>query len=46
MEVLAFDIGGTKIYCAKINEKGEISSEIEKYSKENIFMRQKSSQKI
>lgn len=32
MEVLAFDIGGTKIYCAKINEKGEISSEIEKYS--------------
>ncbi len=32
MEVLAFDIGGTKIYCAKINENGEISSEIEKYS--------------
>lgn len=31
-KVLAFDIGGTKIYNAIINEKGEIVSEIEKFS--------------
>ena len=29
---LAFDIGGTKIYCAKVNETGEIVSEIENFS--------------
>ena len=28
MEVLGIDIGGTKIYCAKINEKGEIIGEV------------------
>ena len=28
MEVLGIDIGGTKIYCAKINEKGEITGEV------------------
>ena len=32
MKALAFDIGGTKIYSAIINENGEIISEIEKFS--------------
>ena len=32
MEVLAFDIGGTKIYCAKINESGNVVSEVEKFA--------------
>ena len=32
MEVLAFDIGGTKIYCAKINESGAVVGEVEKFS--------------
>lgn len=31
-KALAFDIGGTKIYSAIINENGEIISEIEKFS--------------
>lgn len=32
MKALAFDIGGTKIYSAIINENGKIVSEIEKFS--------------
>lgn len=32
MEVLAFDIGGTKIYCAKVDESGQIVGDIEKFS--------------
>ena len=32
MKALAIDVGGTKIYNAVINEKGEIVSEIEKHS--------------
>lgn len=32
MESLAIDVGGTKIYNAIINEKGQIVSEIEKHS--------------
>ena len=28
MEVLGIDIGGTKIYCAKINENGQIIGEV------------------
>lgn len=31
-KALSFDIGGTKIYVAQINELGEIVSDIEKYS--------------
>lgn len=31
MEVLAIDIGGTKIYCAKVNEQGIIVDEVKKY---------------
>ncbi len=31
MEVLGIDIGGTKIYCAKINKTGEIVGEVGKY---------------
>ncbi len=31
MEVLAIDIGGTKIYCAKVNEHGKIVDEVKKY---------------
>ena len=30
-KALGIDIGGTKIYCAQINQNGEIVSEIEKY---------------
>ena len=32
MKVLAFDIGGTKIYCAVIDEKGQIVGDVEKFS--------------
>jgi len=32
MKALGIDIGGTKIVCALINEKGELISEVEKYS--------------
>ena len=32
MEVLAFDIGGTKIFCAKVNENGDIVGEVERFS--------------
>ncbi|MBR2524883.1 ROK family protein [bacterium] len=32
MKAIAIDVGGTKIYNAVINEKGEIISEIEKHS--------------
>ena len=31
MEVLGIDIGGTKIYCAKVNEHGQIVSDVPKY---------------
>ena len=31
-KALAFDIGGTKIYSTIIDEKGEIISEIDKFS--------------
>ena len=37
MKALAFDIGGTKIYSAIINENGEIISEIEKFSTPKIL---------
>ena len=30
-KALAIDVGGTKIYNAIIDEKGEIISEVEKY---------------
>ena len=36
-KALTFDIGGTKIYSAIINENGEIISEIEKNSTPNTF---------
>lgn len=36
-KVLAFDIGGTKIYNAIINEQGEIISEVEKHSTPKTF---------
>lgn len=32
MEVLAFDIGGTKIFCAKVNENGGIVGDVERFS--------------
>ena len=32
MKALAIDVGGTKIYCAVIDEKGDIVSDVEKYS--------------
>ncbi len=32
MEVLAFDIGGTKIFCARVDELGNIVGEVEKFS--------------
>ena len=32
MEVLAFDIGGTKIFCARVNELGEIVGDVERFS--------------
>lgn len=35
---LSIDVGGTKIYCTIINEKGEIISEIEKYSTPKTFV--------
>jgi len=31
-KALAIDVGGTKIYCSIINENGEITGDIEKYS--------------
>lgn len=34
---LAIDVGGTKIYSTIINEKGEIISEVEKYSTPKTF---------
>ncbi len=37
MKALAIDVGGTKIYCTVINEKGEIISDIEKYSTPKSF---------
>lgn len=36
-KALAIDVGGTKIYSAIINEKGEIISEIEKYHTPKTF---------
>ena len=36
-KALAIDVGGTKIYSTIINEKGEIISEIEKYSTPKTF---------
>ena len=36
-KALAIDVGGTKIYCAIINENGEIISEIEKYPTPKTF---------
>ena len=36
-KALTFDVGGTKIYSAIINENGEIISEIEKNSTPNTF---------
>ena len=36
-KALSFDIGGTKIYSAIINENGEIVSEIEKYPTPKTF---------
>lgn len=36
-KALAIDVGGTKIYSAVINEKGEIISDIEKYSTPKSF---------
>lgn len=36
-KVLAIDVGGTKIYSAIINEKGEIISEIEKHHTPKTF---------
>ena len=37
MQALAIDVGGTKIYSAIINEKGEIISEIEKHHTPKTF---------
>lgn len=37
MQALAIDVGGTKIYSAIINEKGEIVSEIEKHHTPKTF---------
>lgn len=37
MKALAIDIGGTKIYHAIINEKGEILTEIEKHSTPKVL---------
>ena len=36
-KALAIDVGGTKIYNAIINEKGEIISEVEKHSTPKTF---------
>lgn len=41
-KALAIDVGGTKIYSAIINEKGEIISEIEKHSTPKTFVEIKS----
>ena len=41
-EALAIDVGGTKIYSAIINEKGEIISEIEKHHTPKTFAEIKS----
>lgn len=32
MKVLGFDIGGTKIFCAVINENGEVVGDVEKFA--------------
>lgn len=37
-KALGIDVGGTKIYSAIINEKGEILSEIEKYHTPKTFV--------
>lgn len=37
-KALGIDVGGTKIYSAIINEKGEILSEIEKYHTPKTFL--------
>lgn len=42
MQALAIDVGGTKIYSAIINEKGEIISEIEKHHTPKVFAEIKS----
>ena len=36
-KALGIDVGGTKVYCAIINEKGEILSEVEKYHTPKTF---------
>lgn len=36
-KALGIDVGGTKVYCAVINEKGEILSEVEKYHTPKTF---------
>lgn len=37
-KALGIDVGGTKIYCAVIDEKGEILSDVEKYSTPKSFV--------
>lgn len=36
-KALAIDVGGTKIYCSVINEKGEILGDVEKYSTSKVY---------